>query len=281
MKSPLPPAAALVLAAVCLTGCRKEDTATAPEIVRQAPPALPPAEWTPAPSSDADFLTPSSPAVDSPVPEQSAEERAAFEAWFQKHHLDLNDPAMLDADADGDGVSNRDEFLADTDPHNDQSRPGLHRLIRLKEYSEVRLPIVLEAVEGGKARIRRTEQGESRIETVRSGETIKGLPLKVGRIESRRETDKSGQPIDLSRVDLEDANTKEKLSLVKDLPTKTSASFAVLTSPDGKTTLKVHQGDVFTWPGESGATYEVIDMSRDQVVLRQVENKKMWTIPRM
>jgi len=28
-------------------------------------------------------------------------------------------------------------------------------------------------------------------------------------------------------------------------------------------------------------TYRVVDLSRDQVVLEQVENKKMWTIPRM
>jgi RNase P/RNase MRP subunit p29 len=109
---------------------------------------------------------------------------------------------------------------------------------------------------------------------------IRGLPLKVVRVELRQETGKDGLPVDLSNVTLEDSSTKERLVLVKDLPAKTSASFALLVSTDGKTTLKVHQGDVFTWPAEQGVTYQVVDMSQDQVVLRQIENKKVWTIPR-
>ena len=119
------------------------------------------------------------------------------------------------------------------------------------------------------------------METVRAGDTIHGLPLIVEKVESKQDVDKNGDPVDLSRVTLTDSATREKVVLVKDLPAKTSASYALLSSPDGKTALKVHHGDVFTWPGETGVTYKVVDISRDQAVLQQVENKKMWTIPRM
>ncbi len=210
----------------------------------------------------------------------TAGEQAAYEAWFKKHKLDLNDTKMLDADADEDGFSNRDEFLADTDPHDKNARPGIHKAIRLKEYNEVRLPIVLESVEGGTARIRRTDQPDAKAVTVKNGDTLRGLPHRVKSMESKQDFDKGGERVDLSRVALEDPATKETVILVKDLPAKTAATYAVLVSPDGKTTLKVRKGDTFTWPAEQGTTYKVLDLSQDQAVLQQIETKKTWTIPR-
>ena len=44
--------------------------------------------------------------------------------------------------------------------------------------------------------------------------------------------------------------------------------------------MKIHHGDVFKFPPENGATFKVIDMSADQVVLQQLDNKQMWTVPK-
>lgn len=253
------------------------------EVARDAETKLPAAEQA-APADGSAAPGAPMPAADAPgvvasVP-PSSEEQAAYEAWFKKYHLDLNDPKMLDADPDGDGFVNRDEFLADTDPHDKNARPGIHKSIRLKEYNEIRLPIVLESIDGEKARIKRTDQDGAKSVTVKAGDTIKGLPLKVKSVEAKEDFDKAGEKIDISRVALEDPSTKETVILMKDLPAKTSASYAVLVSPDGKTNMKVHHGDTFTWPAEQGATYKVIDLSQDQVVLQQIETRKTWTIPR-
>jgi hypothetical protein len=290
MKTFLPHVAAASMLAIVLSGCgRKQESQT--QITREAESSLPPQEQVaqaPAPENkDADLLKQPSPGSQKPTLAANAPGGAdisAYEAWFKKYHLDLNDPKMLDADPDGDGFTNREEFLAGTDPLDPNSHPptvAARASIRLKEYNEVRLPIVLEAVEGDKARLKRTESGDSRVETVKAGDTLKGLQLTVEKVESKKDVDKNGDAVDLSEVTLADSTTKEKVVLMKDLPAKTSASYAVLSSPDGKSPLKVHRGDVFTWPGETGVTYRVVDLGRDQVVLEQVENKKMWTIPRM
>jgi len=255
--------------AMALSGCGRKQPSQE-QITREAESALPPQEQVvPAPAADHSSPDSQKPAIAANGP-LGAGETSAYEAWFKKYHLDLNDPKMLDADPDGDGFTNREEFLAGTDPLDPNSHPptvAARSSIKLKEYSEVRLPVVLEAVEGDKARLKRTESGESRVETLKAGETLHGLSLTVEKVESKQDVDKNGDPVDLSRVTLVDSTTKEKVVLMKDLPAKTS--------------LKVHHGDVFTWPGESGVTYKVVDLGRDQAVLEQVETKKMWTIPRM
>ena len=277
MKIPLLP---LVFAGLCVAlagGCHKKEEAPAADVARDAESKLPPTEQVTPAAKPGDG---SAPVVASAT--ASTSERDAYEAWFKKYHLDLNDPKMLDADPDGDGFTNREEFLANTDPLDPNSHPPLNdpsKALKLKEYNEARLPITLESIEGEKAKLKRTD-GEGRMETVKTGDTLRGLPLKVLKIEARQDIDKNGEKVDLSQVTLEDSSTKEKYVLTGNLPAKTSASFAVLVTADGKYNLKVHHGDIFTWPTEGGANYKVIDMSQDQVVLQQMDNKKMWTVPR-
>lgn len=199
----------------------------------------------------------------------------AYEAWFKKHGLDLNDSKMLDADPDSDGFTNREEFLADTDPRDANARPGVHKVMRLKSYHEIRVPLLLEAVEGRMARIRQEFAGETKLETVVVGQMVGGL--KVSKVSARRVIDKGGHPADLSRVELEDLATREKVVLVKDLPAKSSASYAVLTSEKGGA-LKVHQGERFSWPEDPSRAYVVIDLRADQVIVQEIGSKQVWTI---
>ena len=275
---------ALTLTVLLLAACGKKESA-APVAARQTEAAEEPApaEKTDAPKSDAAFLQEMKDAPAAASEPALADDRGAYEAWFKKYHLDLNDPQMLDADADGDGASNRDEFLVGTDPRDASSHPEAataHPAIRFKEYNEVRLPLTLDSLRGDKAVIKRTDGGDTRFETVRAGETLRGFPLRVTKLTERQTTDKDGVAIDRSQVVLEDTSTKERVTLVKDLPAKTSATFAVLASEDGKTMVKVHAGEVFAWPGEAGVTYRVVDLGRDHVVLQQQETRKMWTLPR-
>ncbi len=273
--------AAVFLVTAALSACGKKqaetaDNAAAPSASEEQPGVATPTEDAVATTTTTEDVPAPAPPTDPAVADVPAELLAsdrAYEAWFQKYHLDLNDPKMLDADPDGDGATNRDEFMADTNPNDPSARPGVHKVIRLKEYSEVRVPLVLQSVEGQKANIRHAD-GE-KAESVVVGGTIGGM--KVEKVMARREVDKNGEAVDLSRVELSDPATKQKVVLVKDLVAKSNATSAVLTADDG-TMMKVKQGEVFTWPSEKGATYKVIDLRADQVVVQEVVSKRMWTI---
>ena len=272
------------------TGCRRQEQK---KVAERAEASLPPGEQKPestareAQASSSEEVAEETPKPEQPprvdpalaeVPAELLASDGAYEVWFKKHGLDLTDPTMLDTDSDGDGSSNRDEFTADTNPRDPNSRPGIHRFMRLKSYTEVKLPLILESTDGDSARIKRTGEAEAKTETVRTGQTIDGM--KVERVISRYDTDKNGQRVNISRVVLGDPASKEKVVLVKDMPARSAASSAILTSADGRTTLTVKQGETFSWPSEEGSTYKVLDLRAEQAVVQEVETGKMWTIPK-
>lgn len=259
-----------------------EEAAPAPSEQPVSQPEIPVPADAPVAAAP-EMASPAAPAAS--VPADLAQADAVYEAWFRKYNLDLNDPKMLEADADGDGVSNGDEFMADTNPRDPKSLPAQaaaakadsHGGLKMKEFNEVRLPVVLEAVEGNTARIKRLDQND-KIETVHAGQTIEGLGLKVEKVQSRRMTDKHGAGVDASRVTLEDPATKEKTLLVKDMPARSGSSYAVLVSENGKTSFTVRQGDTFEWPKNGGSTFKVIDLRADQAVLQEESTGRMWTV---
>lgn len=267
-----------VTSAALLSACGKKEA----EVSSEAEQALPKEEQMPAPvpAPGTDAATAVAPAGQAPVA-MAEKSNDDFEAWFKKYNLDLNDPKMLDADADGDGASNRDEFLADSNPLDPEVRPGIHATIRLKEYTEVRLPFVLREVKGETATVEFNADGTGTRAQVRKGDTVKGTKLKVDRLEVRADTDKHGEKVDMTQLVLTDTETNDRVVALKDLPTRTSASFATLVSADGKDTVKVREGEAFSWPGEPGSSYKVIDLRADQVVVKDEASGKTVTIPKL
>lgn len=276
MKSLFRLLASAFLAATVGAGCSKK---TEEGIAQESEQALPPEERVePAPAVEPTEPFPVA-KLSTPAPaNEFAAEARAFEDWCKRYQLDPNDPAMLDADPDGDGIPNRDEFVGNSNPLDAKSLPGIHADMRLKAYHEVRLPVVLDAVQGDKAFLKEIEGGEGQPQVVKAGDSVRGL--KVGKVQTRRDTDKVGNPIDISNVTLEDPGTKERVVLVKGMPARTSATNAVIVSADGQTSITVKQGETFEWPGSPSAHYTVVDMSDDQVVVQEVENQKVWTIPK-
>ncbi len=214
------------------------------------------------------------------IPADLAAADAAYEAWFKKHTLDLADPKMLDDDPDSDGFTNREEFLADTNPRDPNSRPGVAKGLRLKEFVRKDLPFVLKSVQGGTAQIERDEEGVKRTETVKQGQPLKNTSYRVMRVQSRPMKDKDGNAVDASRVTLEDPATKQRVELVKDLPARSTASHAVIVSTDGNQSMTVHEGETFTWASVPPVTYKVKDLRAEQVILEDVGTGKTVTVPK-
>ena len=131
---------------------------------------------------------------------------------------------MLDADTDGDGYSNREEFLAGTNPRDPNSMPGMIDGVSMKELQDVRVPIILREVKGGKARVERMDGAGQ--EELREGSQPKGLPYRVTAIKQEVKADKHGVFTDVSQVTMKNPATKELVVLVRDMPARSRFCFA-------------------------------------------------------
>jgi hypothetical protein len=269
MKSPFLAAVSialpLVFAACDRTGVTSVETP--PDSGQPAAPAAPPSAEGGQPGT----------AAPKPPAAISANETAQFEAWFAKYGLDPKDTAALDADSDGDGYTNREEFLADTNPRDPNSMPGMIDGIAMKELKDVRVPMVLREVKSDKARVERTDSGEQ--EELVQGSQPKGLPYRVTGIKHEVKADKHGVFTDVSQVTLENVQSKETVVLVRDLPARTSETHAILTGPGGvEQTVRVDE--TITLPGQEGKQFKVLELRPDQVVVEEIGTRRPLTIPK-
>ncbi len=251
-----------------LGGCGREDVTSSETVPKAQPDAEP---------LSVPVALPESVLGNRPQAALSDDETAKFEAWFRKYGLDPKDPAMLDADSDGDGFSNREEFLAGTNPRDPLSMPGMLDGVTMKELKDVRLPVMLREVKGGKARVERLDTPG--MEEWEQGTNVKGLPYRVAAVKQEVKADKHGVFSDVSQVTLENPDTKESVVLIRDLPARTSETHAILKVPGGGEQI-VHVDEVIELPGQKDKKFKVIELRPDQVVIEEMGTRKPLTIPK-
>lgn len=206
----------------------------------------------------------------------SPDDKTKYEAWFKKYNL-TPDPSVLDQDADADGYSNREEFLASTNPRDPNSLPGVIEGVSVKAMTEIKIPIILRDVKPGKAHIERTDGlGE---EDLREGSQPKGLAYRVTGIKQEVKADKHGVFTDVSNVTLMNPQTKEKVILVRDMPARSSETHAVVVGADG-IEQKIHVDEIVTLPGQGSRKFKVLELRSDQVVVEELGTKRPLTIPK-
>ena len=249
-------------------GCdRSEVTST-----ESVPPAQSPAEQLSAP-----VALPEGVLGSRPLAVMSDEENAKFEAWCKRYGLDPKDPGMLDADTDGDGFSNREEYIAGTNPRDPKSMPGMLDGVVMKEFKEVQVPVILREVKGGKARVERLDTPGT--EEWEKGTVVKGLPYRVTAVKQEVKADKHGVFSDVSQVTLENGDTKESVVLIRDLPARSSETYAILSGPGG-VEQKIHVDEDIEVSGQKGKKFRVLEIRPEQVVIEELGTRRPLTIPK-
>lgn len=182
---------------------------------------------------------------------------------------------MLDADADADGFSNREEYIAGTNPRDPHSMPGMLEGVVMKELKEVRVPVILRAVKEGKAVVQRLDTPGT--EEWEQGTAVKGLPYRVTAVKQEVKADKHGVFSDVSQVTLENSDTKESVVLIRDLPARSSETHAVIVGPGG-VEQKVRVDEIIELPGQKDKKFKVLELRAEQVVIEEMATRRPLTI---
>lgn len=205
------------------------------------------------------------------------EDNVKFEGWCRRFGLDPKDPAMLDADPDRDGFNNREEYIAGTSPLDPNSVPGMLDGVTMKEMKEIFVPVLLREVKDGKARVERLDTPG--MEEWREGTVVTGLPYRVATVKHEVKADKHGVFSDMSRITLENPETKETLTLVRNLPARSSETYAIL-SGTGAEEQKIHVDEVIEIAGQKDKKFKVLEIRPEQVVVEEMGTRRPLTIPK-
>ena len=169
------------------------------------------------------------------------------------------------------------------------------RSMRMKHYREEPLPVMLKGVEVVEsesgavsevktAKIRVLSRPDPRPVPVRAGEIIPGTTLRVARVESRFISSKmgKGELLDVSSILVEDTRNGSKHMLVKDVPGRSSRTYATVTVPGSHYEYVVKNGDTFRalTSAEDEQEYEVLEVRPTQVVIRNVGADEVMTVNR-
>lgn len=205
--------------------------------------------------------------------------------WFLDHELDPNKPGISQADSDGDGFSNAEEFTYKTHPNNADSFPQvtdylfLFRAIR----QEFKLRFYGYSVSpDGVINFQINVRDFDKTYFVRLGERVGNENFKVTNFEKKtekvfdksvgaeREVEKS--ELTLTRLD----DGQEKVLVYKEIATETTLRAILYNKLENRLIQNLSRNDTFQIRGKE---YKVVDIKSDEVLVSDSLNQEYTIRP--
>ena len=153
--------------------------------------------------------------------------------WLEQFGLPIADADVLDQDPDGDGFNNLDEWSGHTHPTDGNSHPEYYTKLKLKSATEEPFRLIFSSWVGDTYAINTTDLKQP-TQFLKIGDPIKETHFKIVKFVEKYQQNKYGTNVDVSELTLEQEETKQQLTLVKE---------KVATSPESVATF------VYTWGG--------------------------------
>lgn len=162
--------------------------------------------------------------------------------WLEQFGLPIADADVLEQDPDGDGFTNLDEWLGHTNPIDPKSHPDYVTKLKLKSFTEEPFGLIFSSWVGDSFGINAIDYSQP-TQFLKLGDTIGGTRFKIIKFQEKHRPNQYGTNVDVSELTLQNKETGETLTLVKE---------KVAMSPESVATL------VYSWPaGPSPKQFEV------------------------
>ncbi|MFZ4598774.1 MAG: Amuc_1099 family pilus-like system protein [Terrimicrobiaceae bacterium] len=201
-------------------------------------------------------------------------------AWLIKYNLDYADPGIREQDPDKDRFSNLEEFVAGTDPTNDQSVPPYFTKLKLVKFDPkpFRLRFSGTPDEGQTFSINTKDLG-GRTQFLQIGEMVQGAPYKILSFEAKKTT-RNEMDIDVSELTIQNTETGQKIVLVFDKEADDPTSFGEFLYLYDNSKIRVKKDDEFSLKPEDGKKYKLVDISAQEAVIQDLATREKHPIGR-
>lgn len=200
-------------------------------------------------------------------------------SWLIKYDLPYWESNIKEQDADGDGFSNLEEYLAGSDPRDKNSIPPFYTKLRLLRFISKPFRLIFTGTpDDGQTFTINTKDRGTRTQFLELGEMIEGTSYKVvsyeKKTERRNETD-----FDASTLTIENTQTGQKIVLVANKEANDPTSFGefLYLYDDSKFTVK--KDGEFSLPPETNRKYKLIDISEKEAVIQDQKTREQHKVP--
>jgi len=225
-------------------------------------------------------------------------------SWYQKYGLDFTDSNIDREDSDGDGFSNKVEFmneaakaeLADgtksTNPLDAQSHPSYLSRLRLDKYDSRPFHIQFRGYQqlGSDTLFQiylKDVPSAQQPKFKKTGEDLGFEGYKIGAFRQKMVNEKVGGvdiPTDESELDLEKPEIDFKITLIfrKEIDSpESTANFVMLMPADLDKVFKVPVGKILILPELPDTQFRIREIKETGAVIRDIKTNQDYTIPRL
>jgi len=187
--------------------------------------------------------------------------------WIEQYGLPIADADVLEQDPDSDGFNNFDEWQGKTSPIDPKSHPDYLTKLKLKSFSQEPFRLVFASRMEDSFGINTIDLKQP-TQFVKIGDTIAGTHFRVANFTEKSVKDKYGTDEDASELILENTETHDQLTLVKEKVAISPESVATFVySWRDRKEFVVKKDQEFSLPPQGDIRYKLIDVQPTKAVI--------------
>ena len=187
--------------------------------------------------------------------------------WLEKFNLPIAEADVLTQDPDGDGFNNLEEWQNQTAPTDKASHPPFIAKLRMKSFGQEPFRLVFASWVGETFALN-TNDLKTATQFLKIGDSIRGTKFKIVRFTEKYDTNKYGTKIDVSELTLQNSETREPLTLVKEKVTSSPEFVANFVYEWGeRKEFVVKKDQEFSLKPQDDIRYKLIDLQPTKAVI--------------
>jgi hypothetical protein len=187
--------------------------------------------------------------------------------WLERSGLPIADADVLTQDPDGDGFNNLEEWQNHTNPTGKNSHPAFVAKLKMRSFAQEPFRLVFASWVDDTFALNTSDLKEP-TQFLKIGDSVRGTKFKIVKFTEKHDTNKYGTKIDVSELTLENRDTHEQLSLVKEKIMISPESVANLVYEWGeRKEFAVKKDQEFSLKPEEQIKYKLIDVLPSSAII--------------